>query len=173
MVSAKQALDKSKKSIDSAVQRIQNVFGTSLDAKNMKLIGNQAVFEVKRRTRLGYGVPEDRAPKEKLLALSYEYIQQRIEMAEDGELSSATKPSKSNLTATGQMLDSLKVINYRRNFAEISPEGSRYDTNQTNQEISAYVEAQGRPYLNLSALEIKKLARYYQNKILRPRLAKV
>jgi hypothetical protein len=173
MPTPKEALDKSKKSINAAIANIQGIFGKSIDSKSMERIAKEAVIEIKRRTRLGYGVAEDRQPKEKLLSLSYEYIEQRFEMKEDGILSDATKPQRSNLTMTGQMLDSLRVINHRRNFAEISPYGSRWDSDLTNQEVSAYVEAAGRPYLNLSDLEIKKLARFYQNKILKPKLAKV
>jgi hypothetical protein len=114
---------------------------------------------------LGYGVKKDLGRKEKLRELSFDYKEFRRENKD--LLSRATRPSKSNLTLTGQMLDSLRIRKFRRGLVTIGPYGRRRaagfsPTKLTNPQLTEILEANGRPYLHLSRLEVKQLQRFYR-----------
>jgi len=61
---------------------------------------------IKKRTQLGYGVPSEGAGNTKLKSLSAKYIIFR-QKNKAGNLSSNTTPKRSNLTLTGDMLNSI------------------------------------------------------------------
>lgn len=170
----------SKKNIRSAFDEIERIFKTAASPREMRELGEQAVQDVRKRTRLGYGVEEDGKARYKLQGLSSSYIEKRRRYKSRNILSDKTSASKSNLTLSGQMLDSLRVLKANTRSVEIGPFGNRKAfppgsraKRVGNKKVSDFVQAKGRVYLNLSDLEIKKLARYYQNQILKPKLAKV
>jgi len=136
-----------------------------------------ASSQIKTRTRLGYGVSEHGAKREKLAQLQDSTIRQRggkVSYKEGkrsvkknkkakAKLSELTTPSKSNLTNTAQMIDSIGVNKYRDQYASIGPSGVR-DDGKTNAEVAGYAtdgdlqrNRKPRPFLNLSDLETKRL----------------
>jgi len=143
----------------------------------MRKIGDQAASMIKLRTRLGYGVQKDGADKEKLKPLSKTTIEVRkgnlaffkspstgkpipYEPDDNGakvRLHSDTRPSKSNLTRTGQLLDSVKVTKAGRGTVSVGPKGARNDGNLTNEKVGEYVTEGGRPFNNLSKVETKRI----------------
>lgn len=67
------------------------------------------------------------------------------------------KPNKSNLTFTGQMLESLRGrSNLRNQTVTIFATGTR-DDGQTNKEVAEHVADQGRPFLGLDLKGIKRI----------------
>jgi hypothetical protein len=118
----------------------------------MKKIGLRAVEMVRLRTRLGYGVAKQGAVKERLKSLSRPYVGQRAEFK---GLSDLTSPGKSNLTRTGQMLDSLDVKSTGTGTVKYGPTGER-DDGLSNQEVAGYV-SEKRPFVNLSNVEEKRI----------------
>jgi len=76
-------------------------------------------------------------------------------------LSEFTTPNKSNLTFSGQMLESMKILKIKKNSVLISPKGRRRKSQLTNEEVAERVSGK-RPFNNLSDLEIKKLIRFYR-----------
>lgn len=111
---------------------------------------------IKIRTQIeGQGTNGD------LDALKPSYIKQRARYAEN--LSPETSPGKSNLTATGQMINAIsgkagggKVtvsVNKKRRRGELS--GSR--SKLTNDQVRAYVEENGREFLKLSEQEKREV----------------
>ena len=152
-----------KKSVVDALKEIQSSAG-------MRQLGREATTIVRRRTLLGFGVPSNGAPREKLKSLSTSYKQQR--RGEIGfftknnkvipfvpktkpTLSSKTTPSKSNLTFSGELLDSLKEFVTGLGKVEVRPTGTRRD-GLTNEQVAEFVSKE-RPFLNLSNNEIKQL----------------
>lgn len=140
------------------------------DSKLYAMVGSMSVDEIKRRTRLGYGVPKAGGPKEELKKLSPSYIMARKAamsgkaefMANDKKVSfqastvkplnsSLTSPSKSNLTYTGQMLDSL-TYNSSKNSVNIT-----FENPESKQKAKYAHEEEGnrprRAFLNLSDKE--------------------
>ncbi len=139
----------------------------SFKAQAMKLLGAEAIRLIVVRTRLGYGVVRPGAPRQKLKPLSKRYIEHR----EDSRLSGFTAPRRSNLTFTGAMLESLRIKTSKAGAVSIEPTGGRRD-GQTNAAVAGHVTKGGRPFISLSDLEIKKLARYMEKEILGKTLRK-
>ena len=75
-------------------------------SSSFRKIAEDLVVQIRKRTRLGYGVKEG-GKQNKLTKLSDSYKEYRKK--NKGKLSNQTTPSKSNLTLTGEMLDSMQV----------------------------------------------------------------
>lgn len=142
------------------------------EEKNMMLIGEYAKELIKKRTRLGYGVEKTGDERKKLKALSDSYIDQRkgkvsfiktkakniipVKPLSSPKLSPSTSPTKSNLTKSGSMLDSMSVTS-SNGKVRIAPQGSRSDSRFSNEEIASLVTKQGRPFNNLAKGDLKQL----------------
>ncbi len=70
-------------------------------------------------------------------------------------LSDATSPTKSNLTLTGQMLDSL-TARASEGSVSIKASGSRND-GKTNEDVAGYAEDGGRRFLDLAKGDLNQL----------------
>ncbi len=154
-----------KKAVDAAVREVQS-------PRNMKRLGNQSIEIIRRRTLLGFGVPDNGANKERLKKLAPSYISQRrgeVAFFTDKlgrtrkipnptrrpTLSAKTSPAKSNLTFKGLLLDSMRAFVKGLGRVEIEPTGTRPD-GLTNAKVAEFVSDQ-RPYLNLSNNEIRQV----------------
>jgi hypothetical protein len=125
-------------------------------AKNMLGYGQQASDMIKLRTRLGSGVSGDGADKEKLKPLADSTHERRKALQKKGKLSGLTSPGKSNLTQSGQLLDSVTPISSQIGSVTVSPQGSR-DDGKDNADIGRYVTDAGRPFNHLSKVEIRRI----------------
>jgi hypothetical protein len=144
----------------------------------MRKYGEQAASMIKLRTRLGYGVGQDGGEKSSLKPLAKSTIEVRKgnlaffkspstgkpipykpdkNGAGNVQLHPETRPSKSNLTRTGQLLDSEGVTAAGYGSVKVGPSGSRTDSKLTNQQVAKYVTDGGRPFNHLSKVEIKRL----------------
>ncbi len=94
------------KQLDDIVKRWDKQLRDSVSARQMKLLGNEAIRLIQERTRRGYGVEKDGGPQRRLKRLSSAYIKQRRRM----RLSQFTTPGKSNLTRSGRMLAGLRLV---------------------------------------------------------------
>lgn len=168
-------------------KKIEDALNKFASADNMQKIGDLAAGIIKKRTRLGFGVETTGADRNKLKPLSEKYIEFRknlkgIQRAKKAvraggkvslktkqrasknpkiELSSDTSASKSNLTLTGQMLDSLKATSTQGSVT-IEASGNRKD-GLSNKEISGYVEEQGRKFLDLAKADLKQIKNYLES----------
>lgn len=116
---------------------------------------------IRVRTRLGYGVKQEGAEREKLKKLSSKYIDYRKKNRTS--LSQFTTPKRSNLTFSGQLLDSISgrsnsrgIIIYLKN---------QRDDGKENVDIKNYQEKQGRPFFYLTRTEITNLNREYRQRV--------
>jgi len=148
-----------QKSLGSFFDKLEKAVKETASAQAKKFVAQKAVEIIRRRTLLGGSVSEFLGRRGKLKALSPRYREFRTNF---DLLSGKTTPNKSNLTLTGQMLDSLKVKSVRADEIIIGPTGNRNDSDLTNAQVAAFVEEQGRPFLNLSDLEFKQLLRIYR-----------
>ncbi len=139
-----------------------------LTASACKELAIKVADRVKKRTRLGYGV-SDSGERIKLDSLSPRYIETREDYSEN--LSAATRARRSNLTATGQMLDAIEgkgapskvIIEIAgRRTGELTGGRSR----ATNAEVARYVQEQGRTFFALTTSEKKAFAREVKQLIL-------
>jgi hypothetical protein len=124
--------------------------------ENMRKYAEMASDMVRLRTRLGSGVDADGANKSRLKPLADSTIEERKRLKSRGELSADTSPGRSNLTRTGELLDSIQPTQVSQGSAKIGPDGIRSD-GLSNQKVAEYVTAQGRAFNNLSSVELKRI----------------
>lgn len=160
-----------------------------LNSQGMRRLGDQTAKIVQRRTRLGFGVERNNGRRSRLKPLASSYREQRRNEAfyfkkkkNSGEvvtvrakilgggkrhpdLSSTTTPGKSNLTFTGQLINSIKTTVARPFSFIVAPTGRRTD-GKTNQEVAQFVKDQGRVFDNLSRNEIRQLQETVRRKML-------
>lgn len=143
-------------------KKVEKALDDLTNSKNLSSIANDLAFVIKRRTRLGYGVEKSGDNKEKLAALKTSTVASRKKKKKKGNLAQETSPTKSNLTESGQMLNSLqgRAIN---KMIEIGPTGDR------NKKLTAYhqlgnTKMAARKYLNLAKEDIKQLTATMQDR---------
>lgn len=131
-------------------------------AENMKKYGDEAARMIKVRTRLGFGVESDGAERERLASLADVTIEERKRLRKKGSLHGDTSPGRSNLTRSGQLLDSIQTVKAKIGTATVAPRGDREGESLTNEELAAYTHAghgarPPRPFNYLSASERRRI----------------
>lgn len=173
---AKQRINDIAKSI---AYELKTSFGQSL----MRQIGNEAARLIYVRTKLGYGNKDNGGTKFKFKQLNPFYVEIRravksgnrkriIRMYQESgipvpnplptSLDDTTKPAKSNLTFSGQLLRSIKVKSTANGNVIVAPVGYRND-GLTNEQVANSVTKFGRPFMKLTKLEENKLKRFAKN----------
>ncbi len=146
--------DKFNKAMKSAFDRVAA-------PSQVRQYGNMAAELIRKRTRLGYGVRSYGGSKERLKPLSDKYKTRRKDM----DLSQNTTPAKSNLTKTGQLLDSIATQTVRKGQVRVGPGGRRTGESLTNEEVGEFVAEAGRPFNTLTDIEVKRIATEAANDI--------
>jgi len=147
-------IDRLRKKIDALAQQAI----TTIESKRL---GDSVTETIRRRTRQGYGV-DSAGNRTKLKALTDEYVETRRRYSDD--LSEFTTPKKSNLTATGQMLDAMRGVASRGRI-EVEIAGSRKPglggqrSKISNSTLARYVQEMGRQFFGLTKPERTGLVR--------------
>lgn len=132
-------------------------------AKSMPEVGEIMVKDIKKRTRLGFGVSDNGASKSRLKKLedSTKRYRRWYDRARGG-LGDGATPTKSNLTLSGNMLDSLKARSTGDFSVRVEPTGN--DAGISNKEKAEYVSVV-RPFLFLSKPEIKRITKFLRKEL--------
>ena len=142
-----------------------------------------------KRVKSGFGISNGR--KQRLKRLSKSYVDYRKGKVffftnDNGQVVGATptdgrqprlgtfgRPGKSNLTFTGQMLNSIDILTQKEGFKLRIRDNSRRGDKYTNRQIQEFVETE-RPFFELAQSELRiverefvKVARLELNNILR------
>lgn len=161
---------------------IEKKIKKAVDASIDQDLADSIADQVRVRTQLGFGV-DDNGNQFKFAPLSESYRAQRrgdiafftnsngvvIPFNPDSPpiLSRYTTPAKSNVTKTGQLLESL-TGEAKGNQILVDVKGLRKDgSGLTNEEVLEFLEGQGKTFLALSNSEKKALVREIKNRILR------
>lgn len=173
---------KASDTISELIKALENAVDNGLTKTDTQTIGNQLVDDIRRRTRLGYGCPGYGRPRESLKSLSNLYIEFRKgkifvfknknnktvvanskgNTGRHPKLSDETLPSKSNLTFTGQLLNSMHssvlrpgvfLIDFQGEHQPLTPTGKTI----SNGTLAYYVEKEGRPFIGPSDREVERL----------------
>lgn len=131
---------------------LDKYFKKLLDKKEYQVLAKLMAKIIKTRTRDGFGVKDNR--KKKLKALKK---QTKIDRAHFPNLSSETSPGLSNLTRSGQLLDSIEGIGLNSGCKVQIKNGRRDRSN--NRDIIRGQEAMGRAFLELSGGEKNIIAK--------------
>lgn len=140
-----------KKQVDTALSAV-------LNKQTFNEIGKITADSIKNRTRLGKGVNQTEGKLEALIPLKETTKARRGAKKKAGKLSAQTTPARSNLTDTGEMLDSLK---YESSATEVRI----YIEGANNQKKAIDQANAGRKFMNLSKSEVNTVLRYLQKKI--------
>lgn len=150
------------------IKSLDNVLKNAVRPEEILRLAQVATVIIVRRTRLGGGVNIRGkgviagVVREPLEALSMNYVKQRKMFA---GLSSSTRPKKSNLTRTGQMLASVDAKKVG-NQVIIKPWG-QHKGGFSNEQLAKWNEdgTKNRPrrvFLNISELEFIQIKRFYR-----------
>jgi len=112
------------------------------------------IDQIQRRTRLGKGVSKS-GELVKLAPLSNEKYKKK---RKESTLDSTTRPNKSNLTFTGQLLKSI-IGKRNKTIITFTLDDKRDDTSSTNSEIARGQADQGRRFFDLSKSERNGVSR--------------
>lgn len=142
----------------------------------MRFLGTEAIKLIVKRTRNGFGVEADGQPSRRLLKLADSYVNYRRQNR--FRLHPSATPRKSNLTFTGQMLDSFQIRQVTQGRTFIAPFGRRSGGGPTNLQVAQFVtdgihksgKVRPRPFNNLSRSEIQRLAKLLIERF--PRIAR-
>jgi len=123
---------------------------------------------IKVRTQLGKGVSENGGKLAPLKRLENERYRELRKTSD--KLSSNTTPGRSNLTATGQLLDAIRGDRSGTEFrfffqSKRTTDLSGRTSKATNQDIVRGQEAQGRPFFFLAKTELTGLSRKIRDAI--------
>ena len=127
----------------------------------MREVGENAVEIIKRRTKLGKDV-DDKPFKQ--VSEAYEKRRRKVQL----DARATRTKQKSNLIASGQMIDSIEVTDVKARSVEIGAKGGRKKSpldggNVSNAEVAYYQdERQGRKFLGLSEKNKQQLQRFYK-----------
>ncbi len=117
--------------------------------------------QIRKRTRLGKGVDES-GKQTRLKVLSDKYIDVRKKYRKN--LTNLTTPNKSNLSATGQMLDAITGEPTPKGFRIFFINARKRDlqgniSKVTNNQLSEFVESNGRRFFDISIPEENMIRR--------------
>lgn len=142
------------------VDRLKAGLAKSVSKEQMRKLGEEATRLIVKRTRLGYGVQKEGGERFPLSSISW--TDRYKKLRKTFPLDETTRPRKSNLTLTGQMLRSIKVIKIDGKSVTIAPTGWRSEKGLDNETVAAGNAKRGRVFLNLSANEYAQIARVYR-----------
>lgn len=147
---------------------MEKIIDAVADKQTMQEVGDLMAERIKTRTRLGRGVNKTGGPSVPLAPLKDSTVTGRKRKKQNGDLSSFTSPKRSNLTETGQLLDSFKV-EASQGKVSIQPSGQRND-GQQNQDVAAFAEDGSsnrakRKFLDLSGPELNAVQKLIRDKI--------
>lgn len=146
------------------LNHINDIEDHVLTSYGLQSYADELVWMIVERVRSGYGCSEFAGHDEQLAWLEESTIRKRRWMADKGELHWDTSPETSNLTATGQMLDSIYADSKRGSI--YIKFRARSDSRYTNMEIAKFV-SDDRPFINPTAHELEVIGGMIQDEIVR------
>lgn len=144
-------------------KKITKAIEKALSNQNMSPLVNNMAKDIKKRTRLGYGVSSFNSQKYKFPPLRDRTVEKRQELFEKGKLSGLTTPNKSNLTEKGLLLDALIGKSNSKGRISFEFRENRGD-GKSNKKIASEVSKK-RPFLNISSSELKRFTNQFMLKI--------
>jgi len=145
---------------DAVNKKLDRLVASARSKSAMKRLAEGVAEQIRKRTRLGYGVDRSGAKQTKLKPLKSEkYIRRRQIARKGGELSGNTSPKRSNLTFTGQLLDAIKGKALRAGESVVYVDENRDDGVLNSDIIDGQENIQGRPFYHISKTEYTNIVR--------------
>lgn len=155
-----------KNDISKITKRISALLNASISQSQMKAMATEAIDIIKIRTRLGYGAPLGKPGNRFTMPkLSDGYKKYRASSSVSQYLSQWTSAGRSNVTLSGQVLDSMKILTIKPGQVIVGPSGIRkgpFSPGVSNAAIAGYLADQGRTFNNLTIPEVKQMIRFFR-----------
>ncbi len=142
----------------------QKKIDKTLNPVFMNKVGKKLAEDITRRTRTGHGVKKEGEKKEKLDKLKASTIKKRKREKKLGKLSNLTTPTKSNLTMSGELLDSLTPKSIKKKEVRLEFLGRHKNARIKNSDLADAMEKGDRsrnrpprPFLGPTNLEKKRV----------------
>lgn len=166
------------RNLKSVLSRIEKIIGKDLRKKAIKDIADMSLERIKAQTRIGKSLPlGTKLPPLKESTKAIRKWKSKAPVEKGGfRQGQFFKPNKSNLTQTGQLIDSTKAkVNIQAARIVIEPTGSRNpslgESDITDNKLLARdLAARGFKYLGLDARGIKRIKQILIDEIRRLRL---
>lgn len=149
-------MSKNTDKLQRLIKKSQKIIPDTITPAVSKELGDKYAQRIRKRTSSGFGV-DSSGTQEKLKKLSDEYKEVRRKFKQN--LDSSTSVSKSNLTATGQLLGAMtgeaanaKVIITFKNIRGKDLTGRDPD-GLTNRQLARYVQERGRSFFSFTKAE--------------------
>jgi len=131
-----------------------------LNPKLLDRIGADLVLRIRARVRLGYGCSATGGSKSKFKPLAASTIENRQRMRAMGTLAHFSRATKSHLTATGAMMDSLT------HRTDSDKGGVTILFSKEKEKCKAqYNTAMGRPFMFMTKVEITAMKRLIEDEL--------
>jgi hypothetical protein len=153
------------KQIKELVDKVTKALEKAVNSKSLYTsIGRDVSAQIKKRTRIGFGVKENASKQYNLKEAGRSKKYTKIREKFKKNLSKDTTPKKQNLTATGQLLDSITSIPSAGSVKITlkSDRGNGLDgkpSKTNNFKIASGQKEKGREFLNLSSAEKNEIKR--------------
>ena len=153
------------KKVQDYINKFKSNLGKYLNASESKQVGYLIIKFIKQRSRSGKDI---NGQKFDGLSGPYKDYRQRYKK----NLHETTTPKKSNITATGQMLDSMKSEGKAGQIVVNGPSGRRAkeldgkSRGGNNKDVARYVTEQGREFFGLTTEEKSRLIKEVKKTIL-------
>jgi len=158
------AINVKVKGLEKLRDALQKSFTGTFNASFNLMLAKKARDIIYKRTKAGRGVTAigPRAQPARLARLSTPYVERRKRTGVTGPFGS---PGKSNLTYSGQMLESIRVQASARGFRVEIPNTKRANSNLSNSQVAQHVQDNGRPFFALTEDEIQILVREIEREV--------
>lgn len=159
------AEDSGRFQLNQVLDNINSIIEEVVDTKQMNALGEYAIQLIAKRTRLGYGVNSAGEKRQRLPALKPITVAIRTAAKKQGRLDERTSPKKSNLTFTGQLIDSLGIAVSAPGQIIIQPQGYRSDDGEikANLQLARVLAKRGFRFLNISDAEFRQLGNFLRD----------
>jgi len=141
--------------------KIERVKFQAVQKAQLDKVGLEAKDIIYKRTKSGKGLDSAKNTKMKFKPLSKAYVTRRKKM----KLGEYGSPSRSNLTLTGQMLNSMKYTSKQKRVEIFIAKSSRSGSKHTNAEVAAFCEKNGRYFMGLAEGEIRIILNNYRKRL--------
>jgi hypothetical protein len=119
---------------DQFFKKYQGIYKALEGPETMTVIGEFAAAKIRLRTRLGLSVKKTGANPQALAPLKPSTKKGRSQKP----LNQDTRPNFSNLTETGQLLDSIGVTSVKKGEVTVGPSGGRSEGKLDNRKLGYY-----------------------------------
>ena len=158
--------------IDQIIRKVEELERELQNKRSFVRLAKLARSIVYKRTKSGKGTNGSTLNKLDGLSTNYKRWRKRVARRKkigdrSVQLGAGFKPSKSNLTFTGQLLDSMIIEVDRFSFGVTIPNSKRKRLGKqkripTNAEVAGFVESQGREFFALSKGELRIIIKEYE-----------